>query len=65
MLIIEVKKGESIDVALKRLKNKFKKTKVTEEIRNRMYFDKPSVKKREIKQKAIYKQKMNDQEDNS
>lgn len=65
MLIVEVKKGESIDVALKKLKNKFKKIKITEELRERMYYDKPSSKKRAIKQKAIYRQKMKDQEDNS
>lgn len=57
MLIIEVKKGESIDIALKRLKYKFKKTKVTEELRERMEYKKPSEKKRAIKLKAIYKQK--------
>ena len=65
MLIVEVKKGESIDVALKKLKTKFKKTKVVEQLRDRMCYDKPSVKNREVKQKAIYIQKLRNQEDNS
>jgi len=65
MLIIEIKKGENIDVALKRLKTKFKKTKVVEQLRDRMCYDKPSVQKREVKQKAIYIQKLKDQEENS
>ena len=59
MLIIKVKKGENIDIALKRYKFKFRKTKVTEELRERMEYKKPSVKRREIKQKAVYKNKKN------
>ncbi len=65
MLIIEIKKGESIDVALKRLKNKFKKIKITEELRERKTFEKPSEVKRKEKKKAIYIQKLKNQEDNS
>lgn len=64
MLIIEIKKGESVDIALKKLKNKFRKVKIAEELRDRMYYDKPSVKKRETKQNAVYKQKLRDQEEN-
>lgn len=56
MLIIEIKKGEGIDIALKRLKFKFKKTKITEQLRERMEYKKPSEKKRATKLKAIYKQ---------
>lgn len=54
MLIIKVKKGENIDIALKRYKFKYRKTKVSESIRARAEYKKPSVKKREMKQKAIY-----------
>jgi small subunit ribosomal protein S21 len=64
MLIIEVKKGENIDSALKKLKVKFKKTKVVEQLKDRMYYTKPSVQNREVKQKAIYIQKLRNQEDN-
>jgi len=57
MLIIEIRKGESIDIALKRLKFKFRKTKVTDQLKERLAYEKPSVKKRKVKLKAIYKQK--------
>jgi len=59
MLIIKIKNGEKIDHALKRLKNKFRNTKVLDELRKRKQFDKPSVVKRQQKQKAIYKQGLN------
>jgi small subunit ribosomal protein S21 len=62
MIIIEVKKGENIDIALKRLKSKFKRTKVADELRERMYYEKPSVKRRNKVQKAKYLQKIKDQE---
>jgi len=54
MLIIKVKQGEKIDIALKRYKFKFRKTKVAEKLKDLMCYDKPSVKKRKQKQKAIY-----------
>lgn len=57
MLIVEIKKGEGIDVALKRLKFKFKKTKVAEQLKERLEYKKPSEIKRAQKLKAIYKQK--------
>ena len=62
MIIIEIKKGENIDIALKRLKFNFRKLKITDQLRERQYFEKPSVKKREIKSNAIYKQKNVDEE---
>lgn len=64
MIIVEIKKNDSIDIALKKLKYKFKKLKITEELRDRMYYTKPSVKKRAMKQKAKYKQQIQDEEDN-
>lgn len=62
MLIIEIKKGESVEIALKKFKTKFKKNKIAEQLRERMTFEKPSVKKRNTKKKAIYVQKLRDQE---
>jgi small subunit ribosomal protein S21 len=41
------------------MKKKVKNTKMIEELRKRSEFKKPSVKKREQKIKAIYKQKLN------
>ena len=57
MLIIEVKEGESIDRALKRYKNKHRKTGVINELRSRKEYTKPSVKRRATILKAVYKKK--------
>jgi len=54
MLVIEVKKGESLDKALKRYKYKAIKTKQLEQVRNKQEFVKKSVKKRDQLKKAKY-----------
>ena len=59
MLIIKLKKGENINRALKRFKVKFKNTQVIRQIRDKQYFKKPSLKRRE----EIYKQKVRDNEE--
>ncbi len=56
MLKTIVKEGESIERALKRFKRKYKKTKVLQELRERQQYTKPSAAKRQIRQKAAYKQ---------
>ena len=53
MLKVEVKKG-NIERALKELKSKFIKTKLSKECREREEFIKPSIKKRNKIKKAIY-----------
>ena len=58
MIVINVKENESIERALKRFKKKFEKTGVLRELRSRTHFVKPSVKNRDMKIKAAYKQKM-------
>jgi small subunit ribosomal protein S21 len=58
MLIVQVKEGEAIEKALKKFKKKFEKTGVVKELRERQKFTKPSVVYREGKIKAIYKEKM-------
>ena len=58
MIIIPVKEGENIDRALKKFKKKFERTKVLKQLRARKHFTKPSIKKREEKIKAIYRDKM-------
>lgn len=63
MIIVPVKEGENIDRVLKKMKRKFEKTGVLRELRDRQKFTKPSVKKREEKLKAIYIQKLRDQQD--
>lgn len=58
MIIIPIKEGENIDKALKKFKRKFEKTGVIKELRERQAFKKPSVRYREVKIKAVYKQKL-------
>lgn len=62
MLIIQVKEGEKIDKALKRYKRKYRNTKVLQELRKRKQFAKPSIRRREEKQKAQYKEQLLSQE---
>ena len=54
MIIVPVKDGENIENALKKFKRKFEKTGAVRELRARKTFEKPSVKKRMAKMKAIY-----------
>lgn len=56
MIIVQVKDGDNIERALKRFKRKFEKTGAVRELRARKNFEKPSVKKRAAKMKAIYVQ---------
>jgi len=65
MIIVPVKEGENIDRALKRLKRKFEKTGVVKELRERQKFTKPSVKRREEINKAIYVQQLHTDADKS
>ena len=58
MIIINVKENESIDKALKRFKKKFERTGILKEIRERNFYEKPSIKKRATKIKAAYREKM-------
>lgn len=54
MLIIERKEGESIERVLKRYKRKHRDVKLRRELRERKFFTKPSVKRREEVLKASY-----------
>lgn len=63
MIIIPVKEGENIERALKKFKRKFEKTGVIRELRARQAYKKPSVRKREIIQKARYIQKLQTESD--
>lgn len=59
MIKIDINKDckGSLDLALKKYKNKVSKTKMLEEFRERETFTKKSIKKRQSKKIAIYKQK--------
>ena len=56
MIIVPVKEGESIERALKKFKKKFEKTGVVRELRKRQAYTKKSVRMRDLKKAAIYKQ---------
>lgn len=56
MLIIKIQKN--IETALKAYKSKVQKTKQIQQLRERQEFVKPSVKKRNQVQKAVYVQKI-------
>lgn len=64
MLIVKVKEGEKIERALKRLKRKYRDTKVLQNLRDKKQFTKPSVAKRKQMQKAQYIQSLRDKEEN-
>lgn len=63
MLIIPVKEGENIERALKKYKKKFDRTGVMKELRARQQFIKPSVLNRKQKQKAIYINKIRQEQE--
>lgn len=57
MIYIEIKDERGgLEKALKKLKSKFKQTKVVEELRKRQSFEKPSVTRRNEIRKAQYRQ---------
>jgi small subunit ribosomal protein S21 len=63
MLIVNVDNNTPIEKALKLFKSKVIKTKLMSELRNRKNFSKPSVIKRNEKNKAIYSDKFKRNED--
>lgn len=63
MIVIPVKEGENIERALKKFKRKFERTGVIKELRNRQAYTKPSVKKRQEKLRAVYIQKIQQEEE--
>ncbi len=63
MIKIPIKEGENIDRALKKFKRKFEKTGVIRELRERQAFIKPSVRRRNEIKKAVYIQRIQQDED--
>ena len=57
MIIIDLQKYKSVEHALKVYKQKHNKIGITNELRDRQYFTKKSVKRREEILNAEYKQK--------
>lgn len=58
MLHVQVKEGEGVEKALKKLKKKFEKTGVLRELRKRQTFTKPSIQRRETIKRAKHKQRL-------
>ena len=58
MLIIPIKEGENIEKALKKYKKKFEKTGVLKELRARQAFEKPSIRSRQQRLRAVYRQQL-------
>jgi small subunit ribosomal protein S21 len=58
MLKIDLKDNEAVDKALKRFKKKFEKTGVLKELRYRQAFEKPSIKARQQRLRAVYRQQL-------
>lgn len=63
MIIIPIKEGENIDRALKKYKRKFEKTGIGKELRERQAYKKASVKRRDTIKKAIFINKLQQQEE--
>ncbi len=63
MLVVKVKEGEKIERALKRMKRKYRNTKVLQTLRDKRYYTKPSVSRRKEIQKASYIQSLRDKEE--
>jgi small subunit ribosomal protein S21 len=62
MIIVPVKEGENIERALKKFKKKFERTRVLKQLRARQHFTKPSVQKRDVKIRAIFREKLKSEE---
>lgn len=59
MIYVKVRRGQSIDKALGVLKKKVKETKLMLELREREFYTKPSVIKKEKKAKAKLRNRRN------
>jgi len=55
MIQVNLRKDESVDRALRKLKKKLDRDDIIKECRNRRYFEKPSAKKRRRMKEAKFK----------
>lgn len=56
MITVQLSDNETIDKALKRFKKKLEKNGILKEYRNRRFYVKPSVERRNLIGKAAYRQ---------
>ena len=60
--MIDVSSLDSLDRALKQFKKRMERSRIINELRERKHFVKPSIKRRQQRLKAIYRQQMQDKE---
>jgi len=58
MLILDSKDCENIDKALKKYKKKFEKARILNQLRDRQFYTKKSIRQRTQVLKAVYKQQL-------
>lgn len=58
MLIIPIKEGDTIEKALKKYKKKFEKVGILKQLRDRMFYKKPSERRKEMINRAIIREKI-------
>jgi small subunit ribosomal protein S21 len=58
MLILDAKDCENIDKALKKYKKKFEKARILNQLRDRQFYTKKSIRQRTQVLKAVYKQQL-------
>ncbi len=63
MIIVPIKEGENLERALKKFKRKFEKTGTVKELRERQFYTKPSVERRQAIIRAIYREQMQAKEE--
>lgn len=63
MIVVPVKEGENIERALKKFKRKFEKTGVVKELRERQFFTKASIQRRQEVIHAVYKEHLQREEE--
>jgi small subunit ribosomal protein S21 len=51
---VNLRKGETIDKALRRLKKKIERESILRDVREKRYFEKPCAKRRRLKKIAIF-----------
>ncbi|MDR1367029.1 MAG: 30S ribosomal protein S21 [Puniceicoccales bacterium] len=51
---VNLRKGETIDKALRRLKKKLERESILRDVREKRYFEKPCAKRRRLKKVAIF-----------
>lgn len=58
MLIIPIKEGDTVEKALKKYKKKFERVGILKQLRDRMFYKKPSERRKEIVNRAIIREKI-------